>query len=189
MKKIALAFIVGAMSGCGPDPEPSFKYNYTVINTAGFGVSLSCQGCETVIVATDGQKQVKTNTLFEDYLISPTSPTSRKLHSEEGDTDEWIIRSFEYDIIYKVKGGGDNQTVDVTLTNSSGNQEQFINVALPVMYQFRDFTSEQASISAVKNTGTGPLTVEIHYREIMVSARSSVSSGTVSASALLTEID
>lgn len=119
MKKIALILLVGAI-GCGPDPEPSFKYNYTVFNDSGIEIQLICSGCETVKIAVGQTKTLKTNSLFSDYTLAATATTTKKLESEETTTNSFTIWSYEYDVIYVVSG--DSNGADVTLKNELGQK-------------------------------------------------------------------
>lgn len=166
------------MSSCGPDPDPVFRYSYTVVNNAGFDVTLSCQGCETVTIKDQEQKLVKTNTALADYTITHTS--DKKIDIQETTTNQFTLTSYSFDVIYKV--AGDAASVDVTLKNATGATEQFASVTPPAEYKFRDFTSKDLYISAKNKGTTGTVLVQIFYKDkLLVGDTNSLSRGTATA--------
>lgn len=175
------SLFLGILPGCGPDPAPVFKYSYTVINTAGFAIQLSCTGCESVTVSDAETKEVKTNTPFDDYTIAPVSATIRKIDFEETSTDEFTVRSYEFDVIYLV--GGTADAIDVTFKNASGVTEEILNVEPPLEYYFRDYASDAVFISAKNKGSLGFVQVFIYYKEeLLVGDTNQTAFGTATAS-------
>lgn len=180
---VALALTVIILAASCQEDDPTYLYNYTVVNHAEFEVTLTCQGCETIILKADNERIIKTNTLFPDYEIAPTGETDLKIDYEETDTDEWTIRSYEYDLIYVVTG--DNYTADITFINATGQTEQFVAIP-PQEYLFREFGNDTASITASMES-MSRVSVKIFYKEKLVGLDVDFK-GKASASVLLTEI-
>lgn len=184
MKTIACVALLSMLAACGPDPDPVFKYTYSVSNTAAFAVVMSCLGCEAVTIASNSQTTLKTNTEFADYALSPAITTALKVTYDEADPNEITLRSYEFDVEYRVTG--DATALDVTLKNASGDTEQYSGINPPTTYQFRDFTSGELYISAKKTGTPGTVLVQIFYKErVLVGDMTTVSKGVVTAQASL----
>lgn len=182
MKKIALAFIVGAMSGCGPDPEPSFKYSYSIFNDAGFEIRLTCEGCEPFTIADNQTKTLKTNTPFGNYIPKATITNVRKIESEETSIHNFTLWSYEYDVIYTV--AGDSPGADVILKDAAGETVEYLNQGpLPVRYYFRDFPGHEVYLSAKNKYNSGVVRVLIFHKEkLLLEKYSATAYGTATAS-------
>lgn len=187
MKTLSGIIVLSMLASCGPDPEPVFKYTYTVINTAGFAVQMTCSGCEPITVLSDEEKVVKSNTAFDDYELSPMTTTILKLDAEETDGDEFTIRSYEYDLIYELTG--DATSMNVTLTNAGCVEEQFNNVVPPATYRFRAFECDNLAITVTLDDPSESLMLKVLYREKLIGGDLSLGSGVVSKSIDLSEID
>lgn len=179
MKKIALILLVGAI-GCGHDPEPSFKYSYSITNNAGFDVQLSCTGCQQFTIKDKETQVVNTDTEIAMYQVSATISTVKKTYLDEVDKKTFTVVSYEFDVIYKVEG--DAQSVNITVKNSAGQTQQFNNLILPQTYEYRDFEGHDLFVSATNNTTHGTVRVKVFLKEKLLDLGvTTLSNGTATA--------
>jgi hypothetical protein len=73
---------------------------------------------------------------------------------------------------YKIEGTAPSALVEIT--NSNGEKEYYIGVAMPHSYKFSKFENSSLSVSATNEGNTGSVKVSIYYKGKLVSSHASL---------------